>query len=117
MARRIVHQLVDDLDGEVLETGAGETITFSLNGVSYELDLSEKNAAEFREKLDPWISAARRVASSGTGRARDSRRSSTGSRPKRDLAAIRVWANAHGHKVSDRGRVPETVLQAYDAAH
>lgn len=117
MARRIIHQLVDDLDGEVLETGAGETIAFSLGGISYELDLSEKNAEEFRETLDPWVSAARRVASSSTGRALGGQRSSAGTGPKRDLAAIRTWANANGHTVSDRGRVPETVLQAYDAAH
>lgn len=119
MARKIIHQLVDDINGEVLEVGSGETITFSIEGVSYELDLSSKNAADFREALDPWVSAARRVASSSSNsaRGRGARRSSGAAGPKRDLSAIRTWANANGHKVSERGRVPDAVLQAYDDAH
>ncbi|MDP3949520.1 Lsr2 family protein [Microbacterium sp.] len=118
MARKIVHQLVDDLDGEVLEAGSGEEVTFSLNGVAYEIDLSEKNAAALREALEPWIAAARRVSAGGNrgGRGARSRGSAQGG-PKRDLSEIRTWAKANGHQVSDRGRVPDSVLQAYDAAH
>lgn len=118
MARRIVHQLVDDIDGEILEIGSGEAVTFSLDGVSYEIDLSEKNAEEFRQKLEPYVSAGRRVSTAGatTGRrARGGRRRSNAD--GRDLAAIRAWAKSNGHRVSDRGRVPDSVLQAYDAAH
>ena len=59
MARRIVHQLVDDLDGTVLEPGAGETVTFSLDGVAYEIDLTDDNAAAFRAAMSPYIDAAR----------------------------------------------------------
>lgn len=114
MARKIIHQLVDDLDGEVLEAGSGETVTFSLDGREYEIDLSQKNADDLREALDPWISAARRI-SAGNPASRRRRGGQTGQ--KRDLAAIRTWANANGHRVSDRGRVPESVLQAYDDAH
>ena len=54
MARRIVHQLVDDLDGTVLEVGEGETVHFSLDGVAYEIDLTEDNAAAFRAALAPY---------------------------------------------------------------
>ncbi|MFD6699817.1 MULTISPECIES: Lsr2 family protein [unclassified Microbacterium] len=119
MARKVVHQLVDDLDGEVLEIGAGEAVTFSLDGTFYEIDLSEKNAAALRDALQPWIAAGRRVAGTGAGTSRRSGstrwrgRSASG----RDLTAIRAWAGANGRKVSDRGRVPESLLQAYDAAH
>lgn len=115
MARRIVHQLVDDLDGEVLEAGSGETVLFSIDGTAYEIDLSQENAAALREALEPWIAAARRV-SAGGGRGNRSRRGGQDV-PKRDLGEIRTWAKGNGHTVSDRGRVPESVLQAYDAAH
>lgn len=116
MVRRIIHQLVDDLDGEVLEAGTGETVSFSLNGTAYEIDLSDANVAAFRSALEPWITAGRRVGSAGrSGGARGGRGLQGG--PKRDLAAIRAWAAANGHQVSSRGRVPEAVLAAYDAAH
>ena len=62
MARRIVHQLVDDLDGSVLEVGEGETVLFSLDGTAYEIDLTDANAAALREILAPYVDAARREA-------------------------------------------------------
>ncbi|MEV7618903.1 Lsr2 family protein [Microbacterium sp. NPDC089321] len=121
MARKIIHQLVDDIDGEVLDDGEGETVTFSIDGTAYEIDLSEKNAAGMREALEPWISKARRVSSSAAARGsngRGGRRSqSSAGGAKRDLTVVRTWARENGHEVSDRGRVPGTVLEAYDAAH
>lgn len=120
MARKIIHQLVDDIDGEVLDDGEGETVTFSIGGTACEIDLSEKNAAEMREVLEPWISKARRASGSAAGRSngRGGRRSqSSAGGAKRDLTAVRTWARENGHGVSDRGRVPGTLLEAYDAAH
>lgn len=121
MARKIIHQLVDDIDGEVLDDGAGETVTFSIGGTAYEIDLSKKNAAGMHEALEPWISKVRRVSSSVAARGsngRGGRRSqSSAGGAKRDLTAVRTWARENGHEVSDRGRVPSTVLEAYDAAH
>ena len=120
MARRIVHQLVDDLDGTVLEVGEGETVLFSLDGVAYEIDLSAGNAAALRDALAPFVDAGRSVSSRGAGSGRSSA-SGSGTRRRRsgqqDYAAIREWAKANGHKVSERGRVPASVLEAYEAAH
>lgn len=122
MARRIIHQLVDDIDGAVLDDGAGETASFALDGRSYEIDLSESNAQSLRDALQPWIDAGRRVSAAGAGRGRrgGGRGQSTrqrGTAGGRDLAAVRAWAKENGHQVSDRSRVLEAVLQAYDAAH
>lgn len=115
MARRIVHQLVDDLDGTVLDIGSGETVLFSLDGVAYEIDLTDDNAAALRAALAPYIEAGRSISSArgGSGSA-PRRRRRTG---QQDYAAIREWAKANGHTVSERGRVPASVLEAYDAAH
>jgi hypothetical protein len=115
MAKKIVHQIIDDLDGTVLEVGDGETVHFSLDGVAYEIDLTDDNAAALRAAVAPFISAGRRLA-------RTASVSSSAPKPKRgsgrtDLAAVRAWANDNGHSVSDRGRVPASVLDAYDAAH
>ncbi len=69
MARRIVHQLVDDIDGTVLEVGDGETVHFSLGGNAYEIDLSAENAEALRTALDPYIAAGRRASHCEPGQA------------------------------------------------
>jgi ABC-type phosphonate transport system ATPase subunit len=129
MARRIVHQLVDDLDGTVLEIGSGETVLFSLDGTAYEIDLTDDNAAALREALAPYIAAGRSVSartsggarSSGGGRASGSSGGSAGRRQRRsgqrDYGPVREWAAKNGYTLSERGRVPAAVLDAYDAAN
>lgn len=111
MARRIVHQLVDDIDGAVLAEGTGETVHFSLDGTAYEIDLSTEHARQLRESLAGYISAGRRrsTAAAGSPRKRASRTP--------DAARIRAWAAENGHPVSERGRIPAPVLEAYNAAH
>lgn len=115
MARRIVHQLVDDIDGTLLEVGDGETVHFSLNGISYEIDLTTENAQELRSVLEPYIAAGRRSSVAGAARSSSTRKRTSTRNP--ETSAIREWANANGHKVSERGRIPESVLEAYRAAH
>ncbi|MFT3796956.1 histone-like nucleoid-structuring protein Lsr2 [Microbacterium sp.] len=128
MARKIVHQLVDDLDGTVLEAGAGETVLFSLDGTAYEIDLTDDNAAALRAAFAPFIAAARTVsARSRSARGGASARRGTGGGEagkrvqrragQRDYAPVREWAAQHGYTLSERGRVPAAVLEAYDAAH
>lgn len=114
MARKIVHQLVDDLDGTVLEVGEGETVLFSLDGIAYEIDLTEANSAALREALSPYLAAGRRISTSSGPSNAASKRRRTG---QPDYSAIRAWAAQNGYSVSARGRVPATVLEAYDAAH
>jgi hypothetical protein len=107
MAQRHLVQLVDDLDGSVID-GNGRTVKFGFEGKSYEIDLSDTNAGKLREVLAPFVKAGRTVASP-RGRASTSRGKSS------DLAAIRAWANANGFKVGDRGRIPEAVRAAFSA--
>lgn len=114
MARRIIHQLVDDIDGTVLGIGEGESVSFSLNGTAYEIDLSSDNAAALRDALEPYIAAARRSPASRAAARTTARRSSGGSS---ETAAIREWALANGHQVSSRGRIPAPVVDAYHAAN
>lgn len=128
MARRIVHQLVDDLDGTVLDVGDGETVLFSLDGTAYEIDLTDENAAALRDALSPYIAAARSVsARTGSPRSGSTGGRSTGGpgntarvqrrAGQRDYAPVREWAAQNGYTLSDRGRVPAAVLEAYDAAN
>ena len=117
MARRIVHQLVDDIDGTLLESGEGETVLFSLDGVAYEIDLTDENAAALRGALDRYTTAARTVSS---GRATSSAAPSGRKRRRsgqQDYSGVREWAKQNGYQVSERGRVPASVLEAYGAAH
>lgn len=114
MARRIVHQLVDDLDGTVLEPGDGDTVLFSLDGVAYEIDLTDAHAAQLRDAFAVYIDAARPIARGAASTGASSPRRRGG---QRDYAPIREWAKANGFEVSERGRVPANVLDAYDAAN
>jgi hypothetical protein len=115
MAQRVQIVLEDDLDGGV----AAETVTFGLDGVSYEIDLSDKNAGKLRDEFATWIGHARRSG----GRRAAGRRSGSGSSStssassRRDRSAVRAWARSNGHQVSDRGRVSAAVQEAYDKAH
>ena len=113
MARKIIHQLVDDLDGTVLEPGEGESVLFALDGKTYEIDLADGNAQKLRDALAPFIDAGRRSSTGVSTQKAPRRRSGTG----RDLAAVRAWAKENGYSVSERGRVPAAILEAYDAAH
>ncbi|MBB3083401.1 histone-like nucleoid-structuring protein Lsr2 [Geodermatophilus sabuli] len=116
MARKVQVILSDDLDENV---PADETVSFSLDGTSYEIDLSEKNAEEMREAFSRYVQAARKVGR-GSGRASGGGRSRAtgGGRMDREQAgAIRDWARKNGHAVSDRGRIPASVVEAYEAAH
>lgn len=109
MAQRVEVVLIDDVDGG----HADETVSFALDGVSYEIDLSDKNAKKLRDALASWTGKARR---SGSGRGR--RRSSGAAPQKRtDLGSVREWARANGYQVSDRGRISAEIQAAYDKAH
>lgn len=112
MAQKVQVILVDDLDGGE----ADETISFALDGVNYEIDLSENNAESLRESLAEWIGHARRVGGRASSRSRGSR-SRQAAPTKADLSSVRAWARENGYQVSDRGRVSSEVLAAYDAAN
>lgn len=99
---------VDDLDGKELPDGQGQTIEFSLDGTSYEIDLGKKNADAMRADMKRYAESARKV-----GRASNGARSTTG---RRDTAAIREWAKSNGHNINERGRIPSSVIEAYEAA-
>jgi Lsr2 len=115
MAQKHIVQLIDDLD----QGAAAETVSFGLDGSSYEIDLSAKNAAKLRDALAVYVANARR-ASRGGGRSYSSagRRSGRPTRSDREQTqAIREWARKNGHKVGEKGRIPATVLEAYNAKH
>lgn len=109
MAQRVNIVLEDDIDG----SDADETVTFALDGVSYEIDLNGKNAAALRDALAPYVGHARRSA----GRRAGGRPTAGRGSAKRDLTDVREWARSNGHKVSDRGRISAEVQAAYDKAH
>jgi len=111
MAQKVQVLLVDDLDG----VEADETVTFALDGKSYEIDLTTTNADKLRDALEPFTKGGRRTggrASGGRGKAR----AATGGAGQ-DTAKIRAWAKENGYEVNDRGRVPATVREAYEKAN
>src|SRR3954449_3898775 len=119
MAQKVQVILVDDVDGGE----AAETVSFALDGVSYEIDVSEENAEALREALAPWVGHARRVGgrsgggrarstSSGGGSSRSRGSSSGGGGGRHDLSDVRSWARENGYQVSDRGRVSSEVITA-----
>lgn len=107
MAQKVQVHLVDDLDGST----AQETVAFSLDGRSYEIDLNKKNAAKLRKVIAPYQESARKVRATA-------RRTATRAAGSRERSAeIREWAKSAGIKVNERGRIPANVIEKYEAAH
>jgi hypothetical protein len=107
VAKQTTVTLVDDLDGRE----ADEQVEFAVDGKTYEIDLSTANSAKLRDALAPFVSAARR-----TGARRRSTAGTATVRPSVDREqnqAIREWAQQRGMKISERGRIPSNVLEAY----
>lgn len=111
MAQKVNIILVDDLDG----SEATETVSFGLDGASYEIDLNDGNAAALREALSGYIGHARKVSGGARRGRRSSSASSSGSGG--NTRDVREWAKSQGMDVSERGRISADVQQAYDAAH
>lgn len=105
MAKRTFVELIDDLDG----TKADETVTFAVDGVQYEIDLSAKNAGKLRNDLAKWVAQGRKVSGRRPAKNRFTQPTDSG--------AIRDWAAANGYKVSARGRISADVRKAYEATH
>ncbi|MFC6879743.1 MULTISPECIES: histone-like nucleoid-structuring protein Lsr2 [Actinomadura] len=107
MAQKVQVLLVDDLDGGE----ADETVAFSIDGASYEIDLSGANAKKLRDSLQPFVEKSRKAGARTRGR----RQRGTSSRER--SAEIRAWAKNNGVKVNERGRIPAHVIEKYDAAN
>jgi hypothetical protein len=112
MAQKVLVQLVDDLDGTTADDIT--TVTFGLDGVNYEIDLTNNNATKLRDQLEDFVGAARRIG----GRVK--RGTSLGVKPaanREQSKAIRDWARQNGYELSDRGRIPSNVIEAFETAH
>ena len=105
MAQKVHITLEDDLDG----SDASETVSFGLDGKSYEIDLSDKHAGALRDALATYVAAARRASGA---RSSASKRSQVGTSARE----IRDWARSNGHTVPERGRIPADIREAFEAA-
>ncbi|HEY9439567.1 MAG TPA: Lsr2 family protein [Streptomyces sp.] len=110
MAQRVVVSISDDIDGGE----AAETVTFALDGKSYEIDLNPANAKKLRKTLAPYVAAGRKRTKAGKrGKAPVSyRHTAVAPAP----AAVRAWAKSHRMEVPARGRIPKKVYEAFNAA-
>ncbi|MFR9777905.1 histone-like nucleoid-structuring protein Lsr2 [Micromonospora sp. MS34] len=112
MARKVITVLTDDLDGGK----ADRTVEFSLDGVAYTIDVSDENAGVLRKALDPYISAGRRIGRGPVEAGRAARRTgrpATAGMDREQNRAIREWAAKNGYEISERGRIPVSVVEAY----
>jgi hypothetical protein len=107
MAQQHYVRLIDDLTGGE----AAETVAFALDGARYEIDLSAENAAKLRETLSVYIANGRRAPARSEGPPRRATRAD-----REQTAAIRAWARENGFEISDKGRIPTSVIDAYHAS-
>jgi nucleoid-associated protein Lsr2 len=107
MAQKVQVVLVDDIDGG----SADETVSFALDGVGYEIDLTTANAARLREVLAPYVGHARKASRGSAGR-----RSPRAGKSAGNSAEIRAWAKAQGLEINERGRIPAGIVARYEAA-
>ena len=110
MVQKTVVTVVCDLphDGEV---EGNETVSFSVDGTAYEIDVCSAHAKELHNIFSGYIEHARRVI--GAARRRKAR-----SGPGRERSSeIRQWARERDYKVSERGRIPASIIAEYEATH
>ncbi|MGW4128245.1 histone-like nucleoid-structuring protein Lsr2 [Amycolatopsis japonica] len=118
MAQKVVVQIVDDIDGGT----ATQTVPFALDGVSYDIDLSDENAEALREELARYVAAGKRVGGRrvkvATGQATGAGTADGAKRPvdRERTQAVRAWASENGYAVAERGRIPNEIYEAFDAA-
>lgn len=124
MAKQVIYELVDDIDGTAIDEGQGESIEFSLDGVDYVIDLRHKNANDFRKKIEYYVDFATRVggrkrkpAPAGAAPSPVSQPSAPTKRDPAQTRAIRQWAADSGYEINDRGRIPAGIVEAYEAAN
>ncbi|MBY6413791.1 Lsr2 family protein [Rhodococcus sp. BP-252] len=124
MAKQVIYELIDDIDGTAIDEGQGESIEFSLDGVDYVIDLKNKNANDFRKKIDYYVGYATRVggrkrkaASAGVTTKAASKAAAPVKRDASQTRAIRQWAADSGYEINDRGRIPADIVEAYEDAH
>jgi hypothetical protein len=118
MAQRTIVQLTDDLDGKTIPDGKGQTIRFGLDRQDYEIDLTDKNAKAFRDALQTYVAAGRRVTSgsSRAGRPRGSGSAAAAAARDYDPKAVRAWAEEQGIEVNQRGRVSAELIAKFQEA-
>lgn len=104
--KRVIVELVDDITGDPIRDGRGRTVSLGFDGSTFEIDLSDENIEHLKNLLAPYLNVARPMKAG--------KRTQTTRDPQ--LQAIREWANSHGIKVSDRGRIAATVRKAYEAS-
>jgi hypothetical protein len=110
VAQKVSVEILDDIDGST----AAQTVQFSLDGVTFEIDLSDGNATALRQALSRYIGAGRRI---GGRKVRVATGQSTTTSDRERNQQIRAWANANGFEVSERGRLSSGVVAAYEQAH
>jgi hypothetical protein len=110
MAQKVVVELIDDLDGGKAE----ETVSFGLDGRTYNIDLSGRNAKALRKAMAPFVGSARKVGAPRQGRG-GARKATVRSGPS--TQEVREWARAQGMQIADRGRIPADVTAQFQAAH
>jgi len=113
VAQRVQTILIDDITGEEIAEGDGDTIQFAWGGVAYQIDLSAKNVAKFEKAITPFVEAATRVgkASNVTPMRRSAKNTDL------DTQAVRAWAESNGYEVSSRGRIKGEIIEAFRAAN
>ncbi|HWH99552.1 MAG TPA: Lsr2 family protein [Propionibacteriaceae bacterium] len=110
VAQQVIMKYTDDLDG----TEASGSVQFTLEGRSYEIDLSDENAAKLRDVFAPYVAVARRAGGRGRQAEASPRPRSRSARSREETQEIRNWLKANGYQVSDRGRISAEFMQAWE---
>lgn len=111
--QKVTVVVTDDLTGDQLDEASVQTVQFALDGTSYEIDLSAENAQKLRDDVATWIGHARKTTSRRGPRAAGAAPRGRAAADREQSGAIREWARNNGHTVSDRGRIPAALVEAY----
>ncbi|QNN99382.1 Lsr2-like DNA bridging protein [Gordonia Phage Sephiroth] len=115
MSRKEVLEITDDYDGKLINPDEEwSPVPFVVNGTAYQLDLRAANQDRFYKDMDKWINKATKVGRAPkVGGSKPAKPASDTS--GHNLTAIREWANNNGYTVSEKGRIPKHIMEAYEA--
>lgn len=117
MSEKIIRQLIDDMEEGEVPADAG-SVLFGLDGKSFEIDLSRKNADALRAFLNRYIPHARQAGKMRPGKTSPAAPAGKSGYGSEQLKAIREWARKNGYPdLSDRGRVPRDAIEAFEKSH
>jgi len=123
MAKQTIVTVLCDIPEHPEAEEADRTIVFEVDGAAYEIDVCEKHGHQFELAVTPYTAAGRKAVTHRVSQAPAHTSAKRTAAHRDNTKEIRSWAHKKHREtgdlrfqVSDRGRIPATIVEAYYTA-